>query len=279
MKFLTLKAYAKINLFLKVLGKRLDGYHQIETLFERVSLCDEITLSPLQEGIQLETKGENLPSGPENLAYRAAEIFLDRFGIKKGVRIHLEKRIPVAAGLGGGSSDAAAVLLGLDRLFGIGAKKEGLMKLGGELGADVPFFLLETRRALGKGRGDELEVEPDGPRCFYLLVTPPVTVLTRDSYEAWDRLNALTVAPSGAKINRRTETVWANDLEPVVLQQYPVVAEVYSFLRQLGPKPPQLSGSGPTVFMEVSGAKEAMRWASEVRGLKRGWRVEWVRAC
>jgi len=150
MKPLVLNAHAKINLYLRVLRKREDGYHDIETLFERITLHDKITFSPSDDGeIHLDCRGSHLSAGPENLCYRAAEQFRKKFGIQKGIRIQLTKKIPIAAGLGGGSSDAAAVLSGLNQWWKVGASHRELLALGGRIGADVPFFLLGKRRAIG----------------------------------------------------------------------------------------------------------------------------------
>ena len=276
---LKLKAYAKINLYLRVLGLREDGYHEIETLFERVSLYDEIVLAPQDHGIALEVIGAELPARDENLAYRAAQFFKDHFGVKRGVRIQLSKNIPVAAGLGGGSSDAATVLLGLNQLWGLNATREDLMKVGGRLGADVPFFLLERRRALGKGRGDQVKEESISESDQYLLVTPPVSVLTRDVYKAWDELNALTPTPKDVKITDKFLTHWGNELEPIVISKCPVVKEVFSLLRQLDFSRVQLSGSGPTVFAETSDPKQARLGLTQVKSAHKDWRVEQVKGC
>lgn len=264
---LSLKAFAKINLYLRVLGVRQDGYHELETLFERISLCDEITLSPCGQGIQLEVEGSDLPSGPENLAYRAADQFRQHFGIQQGVRIKLTKKIPIAAGLGGGSSDAATVLLGLNDLFKVNAEKEELLRLGTGLGADVPFFLLETRRAVGKGRGDQLEEEPSADACFYLLATPLVSVLTKDVYKSWDKLKRLTPRSKNDSITvhlRVPPQQWSNDLEAVVVWEYQQVREFADQLRRLGLSQVRLSGSGPTFFAGFGDQLEAEHWARRV---------------
>ncbi len=151
-------APAKVNIFLKVLGKRKDSYHNILTLFERVSLADKVRISrlPKEEDIILVCDKKITRSVKDNLAYRAARLLLDFKKVKAGVRIELKKRIPVSADLGGGSSDAAAVLLGINRLLGLKVSQKALMRLAGKLGADVPFFVSDTPFALGSKRGDEL---------------------------------------------------------------------------------------------------------------------------
>lgn len=267
MKSLTLNAYAKINLYLRVLGKGKDGYHELDTLFERVSLHDEIRLSPSRNGIELEIQGADLPSGSSNLAYRAAQQFKEGFGIKEGVRIKLTKRIPIAAGLGGGSSDAATVLLGLNRLWKVYAPLNQLMELGRGLGADVPFFLLQERWAIGTGRGDVLKplsALPGSKRRIYLLATPNVTVLTKEVYAQWDRWT-LTPLEVSDKTNRYDG--WENDLLPVVLQKYPKVKAFAQQLKELGLSTRiQLSGSGPTFFTPMETLRLAQQWVRRVKG-------------
>ena len=154
MKSITLSAPAKVNLFLKVLNKRSDGYHNIYTLFERISLADKITITAIPCGIEVSSDKFITADPKDNLVYRAAELILKKgkVGVKKGVKIRVAKRIPIAAGLGGGSSDAGAVLMGINRLFDLKLKQAELVKLGNKLGADVPFFLLNTPFASGDRR-------------------------------------------------------------------------------------------------------------------------------
>ncbi|MBI1977043.1 MAG: 4-(cytidine 5'-diphospho)-2-C-methyl-D-erythritol kinase [Candidatus Omnitrophica bacterium] len=276
MRSLRLRAYAKINLYLRVLRTREDGYHDIETLFERISLHDEIMFSAAgDKEIHLDclagAYGHTplLSSGPENLCYRAAEQFKKRFNIQEGVRIQLVKRIPVAAGLGGGSSDAAAVLLGLNQWWKTGASQRELLELGGRIGADVPFFVLGVCRAIGRGRGDILEV---GAHCnvplrpgkaFYLIATPGISVLTKDVYKGWDDLNGLTPSSKNDTINPLVE--WVNDLEPVVAQKYPQVREFADLLRRMGLSKIRLSGSGPTFFAEAQSQEDGDRWVQKIK--------------
>lgn len=271
MKFLALNAYAKINLYLRVLRKREDGYHDIETLFERITLHDKVMFSPADDGeIHLDCLGSHLSAGPENLCYRAAEQFRKKFGIQKGIRIQLTKKIPIAAGLGGGSSDAAAVLSGLNQWWSVGASQQDLLELGGQMGADVPFFLLGVRRAIGKGRGDFFTgagFKPAPTRTFYLIATPQISVLTKDVYKSWDKLNGLTPSPENDTINPLDE--WMNDLEPVVVQKYEQVREFVDYLLQAGLSKIRLSGSGPTFFAEVKGREEGDYWLNRLKSLTR----------
>ncbi len=184
MKFLS---PAKINLFLNVSGKRKDGFHELRTLYERVSLCDDVSLSPLRSGIRILTDRPDLPMGPKNLAYRAAQLLKVKFGIQKGIVIRIQKRIPVQAGLGGGSSNAATVLLGLNKLWKLGLSKKELCKLGAEIGSDVPFFVLETPFAVGHGRGEILKpIRIKGTKLWHVIVKPPFGISTKQAYQAFD---------------------------------------------------------------------------------------------
>lgn len=299
MKPLVLNAYAKINLYLRVLRKREDGYHDIETLFERISLYDEITFSPAgDKGIHLDclvgAYGHTplLSSGPENLCYRAAEQFMKQFGVEKGIRIQLTKKIPIAAGLGGGSSDAAAVLSGLNQWWKVDASQRELIELGGRVGADVPFFLLGKRRAIGKGRGDILDVgaRPFGfaqderrlapTKAFYLIATPRISVLTKDVYESWDKLNGLTPPSQNDNIKPLASgREWINDLEPVVIQEYEQVKEFADHLREVGLSKIRLSGSGPTFFAELQSQKEGKGWIQKIKTVYPNCQVYCVEGC
>ncbi len=186
---LRLNSPAKINLFLNVLFKRKDGYHEINTLFERISLFDELTLIPSRSGIKIITRSKNLPRGPGNICYRAAKLLKNRFKIKKGVLIKIKKRIPIAAGLGGGSSNGASVLLGLNRLWKLGLSKEELLRAGARLGSDVPFFILETPFALGRGRGEILrKIRRPGKKIWHCLVKPPFSISTKAAYKNFEKI-------------------------------------------------------------------------------------------
>lgn len=178
-----LKSPAKLNLFLNVLRKRKDGYHEIETLFERISLCDYLSFRRAPSGIQIRSNSKQIPLGPRNLVHRAAKLLKDRFHIKEGVRIKIHKNIPVAAGLGGGSSNAATALLGLNRLWNLGLGRSRLLTLAGELGSDVPFFILKSSFALGQGRGEILKkILAPTRKIWHCLVLPNFRISTRQAY-------------------------------------------------------------------------------------------------
>ena len=192
---LRLKSPAKINLFLNVLKKRPDGYHEIETLFERISLRDEIVLSSIKSGIQIRSDSRQIPKGPGNIAYRAAKLLKDTFHVRTGIAIKIRKKIPVSAGLGGGSSNAATVLLGLNRLWKLRLSRRKLLRLAARLGSDVPFFILEMPFALGRGRGGILKkISAPRVKLWHVVVKPPFGISTKKAYEALSGLRRPTPA-------------------------------------------------------------------------------------
>jgi len=182
MRKIVLKAFGKINLTLDVLGKREDGYHELETLFRGIHLYDIVSLERRERGIQLECDDEELSAGPDNLAYKAAELLMRDFPQVTGVTIQLVKRIPVSAGLAGGSTDAAAVLIGVNRLFGLELTKEQLSVYAAAIGSDVPFCLYPLS-AVGRGRGELLTEASEGPAMWIVLVKPPFGLSTGEIYE------------------------------------------------------------------------------------------------
>lgn len=267
-------APAKINLCLHVLGKRDDGYHDLLMLMQRVSLFDRIDIEVAPAtALEVACRGVALAPGEENLAARAARRLLERAAVARRVTIAIDKRIPVAAGLGGGSSDAATVLNGLNRMLGLGVSSEELRMLGRELGADVPFFVFE-RRAWAAGIGDRLEPAPELPAVSYLLVNPGVAVST-----AWVYGNlGLTHPGDVAKLREFPETprdlvrLLHNDLERVTIARYPELAAIKERLLELGAIGALMSGSGPTLF-GVFTDTAAARKAAAVLDAVPGWRV------
>jgi len=236
---LRLKAYAKINLSLKIFGLRPDGYHSLESIMQSVSLHDVITLEPISSGIQLATNNLKLPVNNRNLAYQAAELFMNtehraRSTELRGVKIYIEKNIPLASGLAGGSADAAAVLYGLNQLTNPESRStiHDLQELGSQIGSDVPFCLLGGNCTV-RGRGEVVTRNPIHVSRSYVLVIPDVEVSTKWAYEAFDL---------SAKMPTN------NDLEPVVIAKYPVIGEVKQKLLELGCSSAQMSGSGSSVF-------------------------------
>lgn len=255
MKELNLKAMAKINLGLDVLRRREDGYHDLRMIMQTVNLYDRITLKEKAEpGISVRTNLSYLPANRDNLAYRAAELLMQEAGVKAGLDIYLKKYIPVAAGLAGGSSDAAAVLVGVNRMFGLGLSKEELMRRGVRLGADVPYCVLRGT-ALAEGIGDKLTPLPDAPDAWVVLAKPPVHVSTAFVYGNL-RADRLAVHPD---IDGQIEAIRRGDLravadrmgnvlETVTIPACPVIDEIKACMKQQGALNALMSGSGPTVF-------------------------------
>ncbi len=236
-----------------MIGRRADGYHELRTLFQSVDLHDLLTLEIVDAGVALEVREGRAPAGDENLAARAARRYLERWAPDAGVRIELRKRIPIGGGLGGGSSNAAAVLRALQRLLGAPAPPADLEELARELGADVPFFLVEGT-ALGVGRGDEVIPLPDLPESEIWLVTPPVEISTAEVFSRLEGLTPLPVASSIMALARGdpprsvAELAARNDLQDAVLRWYPRVREVYESLLDSGARVVRLSGTGATLF-------------------------------
>jgi 4-diphosphocytidyl-2-C-methyl-D-erythritol kinase len=266
---LTLWAPAKINLFLEVLRKRADGYHEVRTVLQLVDLCDAIEITPRgEEGVAVETRGLPCPAGEENLAHRAATHFLASAGVRAGARIRIEKRIPLGAGLGGGSSDAAATLWGLNRLFGTRLTREALQRLGAELGSDVPFFF-EGPTAWASGRGELLNPLPPFPRAWFVLVFPGFPIST-----AWAYANLeLTGEDKSIKVRTAAEqgnyepvlaAPW-NCFEDVVFRRYPIVKQLKVSLESWGARPALMTGSGSAVFGRAQAREEAEGWAARLR--------------
>ncbi len=253
MKRIIMQAPAKINLGLIVRGKRPDGYHEIETVLQMVSLYDTLEIAQGDDGIVLASDTSALPLGQENLVYRAAERLALEAGRAPAVRIHLAKQIPVAAGLGGGSSDAAATLAGLNRLWGLDYPAERLRTMAVELGMDVPFFLLSPT-AFAKGRGEQLTpLRPPKPPLWVVLVNPGFRVSTPWAYESLNL--GLTIKNKHISMLRFSITAFEdarfpleNDLEGATLKAFPVLGEIKESLRELGALTGLMSGSGPTVF-------------------------------
>ncbi len=244
MNAIVIRAHAKINLGLRVLNKRPDGYHEIETLFQSIDICDTLTLEPLgKPGIELEIASPwMLPEGQENLVYRAAARVLS----DSGVRIVLEKRIPVGAGLGGGSSDAAATLVGLNELFQLGLSSAALHRLACELGSDVPYFLVGGL-CRGRGRGEILEkLPPQFAGYSFLLVSPDCSLPTEAVYREYDALCARGWPRPAAQLCEGIDC--ANDLEEAATRLCPELRTCRRVLAELKPDLLGMSGSGPTYY-------------------------------
>jgi len=250
---LTLKSPAKINLFLEILKKRDDGYHEIVSLIQAIDLYDELVLQKRKKGVMVACDHPDCPADESNLAFQAASLLLEQEKIKGGVSIHIKKRIPLAAGLGGGSSNAAATLRGIDQLYQLQLTKEKLHALACRIGSDVPFFL-HSGQALIKERGEKIEPINMYRDYWLVLVCPHFEVSTRWAY----RNVKISLTKTGKGVNfRNLENQsmffkalrsFRNDLEEEVSKRYPVVQKIKELLKNSGALKSSMSGSGPTVY-------------------------------
>ena len=281
MRHMELKALAKINLGLDVLGRRENGYHDVRMIMQSVYLYDEVKLDQSEEpGIRVRTNLGFLPTGEGNIAYKAAQMLTDEFGIGPGIDISLNKHIPVAAGLAGGSADAAAVLFGLNRMFGLKLSQKELMERGVKLGADVPYCIMRGT-VLAEGIGEELTVLPAMPKCTVLIAKPPVSVSTKVVYEALDA-REITVHPDidgiieGLKEGnlKRIASSMGNVLESVTIPMHPVIEQIKDEMKAAGALNAMMSGSGPTVFglfENRAAARDAQRRIREKALTRQGY--------
>ncbi|MCK9594773.1 MAG: 4-(cytidine 5'-diphospho)-2-C-methyl-D-erythritol kinase [Candidatus Omnitrophica bacterium] len=288
---LTFNSYAKINLYLSVLNKRPDNYHDINSLFERISLSDRITLTPLKKNtIELYSNERSLPCDASNLAFKAAKLLKDEFKVAKGVRIRLTKRIPIGAGLGGGSSNAAYVLMGLNKLWGLKLSRQRLSRLGAKLGSDIPFFIQDLSFGLVSSRGEKIKPVPElsGLHLWHILVVPRINVPTPFIYNKLDdlRKSGLTIRVSDGKLITLVlknkdfsglNKALFNDLEAVTLRFYPEVVKIKKAILHFGANPTLMSGSGPAVFSIFSSRKDAVRLFGQLKEKHRLWRIFLVR--
>ena len=269
MQRVALKAYAKINLGLSVLGRRADGYHELRTIYQSISLADrlEIRLTRGTARVRLDAvSGFRVPAGHQNLAVRAAEAALQELGLRRQVFISLDKRIPPGSGLGGASSDAAAVLRAVVYLSGKELPRHRLLRLAADLGSDVPFFLLGGR-VLGLGRGEEIYPLPEMPRRDVVVLWPYESMNTAEAYRLLraPRLTAVRARPTiewfCAGVMEKSAVAMTNDFEPVVFRRYPQLAEVKRFLLRSGAEVASLSGSGSALFGVFADRRKAQRAA------------------
>lgn len=256
-RHLDLKAYGKINLGLDVVRRREDGYHEVRMIMQTVRVYDAIELNRTEEeGIRLSTNLYYLPENENNLGYRAAKLLMDEFGVRGGVEIKMKKFIPVAAGMAGGSSDAAAVLFGINKMFGLGLSEKELMERGVRLGADVPYCIMRGT-ALSEGIGEILTPLPPMPQCRVLIAKPAVSVSTKHVYES------LNLPSLGAEAHPDIDAMRAaierkdlpgvvsqlgNVLETVTIPENPVIQTLKDKMMEMGADGSLMSGSGPTVF-------------------------------
>lgn len=260
---------SKINLYLEVLGRRDDGYHEIRSIAVLTELCDTIVLTKRASGITVAAANPEVPTGPENLCHRAADLILRHCGIRAGVSVRIEKQIPIAGGMGGGSSNAAATLWGLNLLYDLGLPREALTRLGADLGSDVPLFF-SRGAAFVSGRGEQVEELPALRPRWLVIATPGMQISTASVYQ---RLRLpLTSEETGSRMRALFQSgqeeaalsCCFNRLEDVVLAAFPAIVALKQRLSSGGARPVLVSGSGPTVFGLTDGRQMAHRLAADL---------------
>lgn len=252
---LELKAYGKINLGLDVIRKRPDGYHDLDMVMQMVDVYDDVTLTRV-EGTEIVVRTDTavLSNGKDNLAYMAAKMLMDEFGIVQGLEITIKKRIPIAGGMAGGSSDCAATLKGVNQMFDLGLSKEDLMERGVRLGADVPYCILGGT-AIARGIGEILTPLPTPPECHVIIAKPPVSVSTAfvygnikpDKIEKRPDIEAMVSAIKAQDLYKLAENLY-NVMEDITVPKYPIIHKIKTVMLENGALNSIMSGSGPTVF-------------------------------
>ncbi|MDO8581097.1 MAG: 4-(cytidine 5'-diphospho)-2-C-methyl-D-erythritol kinase [Candidatus Omnitrophota bacterium] len=271
---MVLQSPAKLNLYLRIVGKRADGYHELVTLFERIDLCDEIRLKPLKDGsIRIRCSHPDVPCNSQNIAYQAAQLLKKGLNVPSGVEITIRKRIPVAAGLGGGSSNAATVLKGLNQLWKLKLNVPQLVDYARQIGSDVPFFLYDTSYALGTCRGDKITKVSLRAKLWHVLVVPRVKMLTKMVYgevkapltevklsltKKNDNVNILIHHLRNNDIKAVGATL-CNDLEPAIFRLNPRLKDLKEKLKLFDIQGVAISGSGPSIFALTKTSSEALR--------------------
>jgi len=266
-----MKAYAKINLGLDVVRRLENGYHEVKMVMQMVGIYDVLTFEKAPEGIVITTDSGELPTDENNLIYKAARLMRDHYGITEGVRIHLQKNIPIAAGMAGGSTDAAATLKGLNELFELGASKQELQEIGVKIGADVPYCVLGGT-ALAEGIGEKLTPLSPAPECVLLVAKPDINVSTKFVYEHLDAagvekhpdIDGMVEAIAQGSLQGIVERM-ENVLETVTIPAHPIIATIKSRMKELGAVNSLMSGSGPTVFGVFTDRETAERAYEQIK--------------
>lgn len=267
-----LKALAKINLGLDVVRRREDGYHEVRMVMQTIHLYDQLLIQKSETpGIQIHSNLSFLPVNENNLVYKAGKLLMDEFDIHTGVSVELNKRIPVAAGMAGGSTDAATMLYGMNQLFGLKLKRKDLMERGVQIGADVPYCIMRGT-ALAEGIGEKLSSLPPMVKCPVLIAKPAVSVSTKFVYQNL-KLNEQTPHPDIDALitdirNSDLDNICAdmgNVLETVTISNYPVIAQIKEQMLKSGAKASMMSGSGPTVFGLFGDEETARRARAEMK--------------
>lgn len=269
---ISLKALAKINLGLDVVRRREDGYHEVRMIMQTIHLYDRLKITKTKTpGIEIHSNLPFLPVNENNLVYKAGQLLMDEFGVREGVRVDLLKRIPVAAGMAGGSSDAAAMLYGVNQLFDLGLSRKQLMERGVSIGADVPYCLMRGT-ALAEGIGEKLKQLPPMVKCPVLIAKPQISVSTKFVYQNL-KLDETTVHPDIDALIRDIKkrdlcavtSDMGNVLETVTIPNYPVIAEIKEQMIHSGAQGAMMSGSGPTVFGLFGSEKQAKKAYEEMK--------------
>lgn len=268
---LTIKAYAKINLTLEIIRRLPSGYHEIKSVMQQTALCDDITIIEAHAGITIESASSNVPRNARNSIWKATALLKERSGVDRGVKFNLVKRIPVGGGMGGGSADAAATLVGLNKFWGLGLSQAELFTISHEIGMDVAFCVLGGT-ALATGRGEIVEPLPSPPRLPLVIVNPGIFVSTRTAYEGL-KVDQLTFADRSAQMiaaiaRRDFDGIVAslhNDFERTVLNEYPVIGAAKRDLVEAGAEAALLSGSGASVFGIARSAAHARAIAETLK--------------
>lgn len=264
-----LKALGKINLGLDVLGRRENGYHDVRMIMQTLYLYDEVTLTKIEKpGIEIESNLFFLPKDSNNIAWKAAQMLIEEFQLSGGIRIRLDKHIPVAAGMAGGSANAAAVLYGMNRMYKLGLSKQELMDRGVKLGADVPYCIMRGT-VLAEGIGEILSPLPAMPKCQILIAKPPVSVSTKAVYEAIDSqkieehpdIDGIIEGLNTHNLDKITASM-GNVLEKVTMAMHPEIAQIKQCMLENGAMGAMMSGSGPTVF-GIFRNRESAKYAYE----------------
>ena len=275
MNRIELKALGKINLGLDVLGRRENGYHDVRMVMQTLYLYDQITIIKKDTpGIEVKTNLFYLPVDENNLAYKAAKLLMDEFDVKEGISIYLDKHIPVAAGMAGGSSNAAAVLFGINRMFDLGLSQQELMDRGVKLGADVPYCIMRGT-VLAEGIGEILTPLPALPKCYVLIAKPPISVSTKLVYEKLDSheieehpdIDGILEGLEAQDI-KKIASCMGNVLEKVTVEEYPVIEDIKNVMKEEGALNAMMSGSGPTVFGIFDNKHLARNAADKIRKME-----------
>lgn len=283
------RAYGKINLGLDVLGRRPDGYHEVKMVMQTVDICDVLTFDKARSGITISTDSRELPIDEDNLIYKAVKLLFDKYGIEEGISIHLQKRIPIAAGMAGGSSDAAAALKGINEIFQLGCSLDELRELGVKIGADVPYCVM-GKTALAEGIGEKLTALPSMPDCLLLVAKPDINVSTKYVYaqlehaqlehehlyagEAYEHpdidgmVQAIKEGSMGGILKRM-----GNVLESVTIPAHPIIGTLKERMMELGAEGSLMSGSGPTVFGIFRDEEKAQRAFLQLKEEKYGKQI------